>query len=173
VELDNSEAHRERLRHELPALAEILQSVGDIRPPTLVLAVNETPATHSDTFLMMPHVDRRYRVNGFTNAALERTTVVILDFPSEGVGGELVVFAEEPLRENPPNSRTGARTAVARACGHLLSPRPGTAYVLPGAQPHAVLGYDAPVGTPWRLVVVIAEFAALPGEGPMEWLRLG
>jgi len=173
VELNNSQAHRDRLRQELPALAEILQSVGDTRPPTLVLAVNETPATHSDSFLMMPHLDRRYRAKGFANATPERTTVVMLDFPSEGVGGELVVFLEEALRENPPNSRSGARAAVSRAQGHLLSPRPGTAYVLPGTQPHAVLGYEAPSGAPRRLVVVIAEFAACLGERPTEWLRLG
>jgi len=173
IEMGSAEMHRARLQEEQPALAEVLNSVGDTHPDCLVIAVNETPPTHSDSFLMMPHIDRRYLAHGFTAAAPERTTAIMLEFPQGGVGGEFVVFDEETLRANTPASREQARAAVAKAGGALLPPVPGTAYVLPGAQPHAVLGYDAPFDAVWRLVVVIAEFRLSGKEGRADWLRLG
>ncbi len=160
LELNRSDADRDWLRRDFAPLVAVLSAVGDRRPEALVLAVNETPPTDADTFLMMPHVDRRYGRAGFTASAPARTTVVMLDFPPDGVGGELVAFDSEQLRCNSPASRLGARAAVARAGGYLLPPTPGTAYELAGTQPHAVLGYEAAAESPWRLVVVIAEFAA-------------
>lgn len=172
VEFDNVPAGRERLRQELPAVAQVLDQIGGHEAPALVLAVNEYPPTSSDSFLMMPHVDRRYTSAGFAPVCPIQTTVVVLDFPSGGIGGELVVFSEESLHLSFPPGRADARAAVARARGHLLPPLPGTAYELPGSQPHAVLGYEAPPGASWRLVVVIAEFTASSGDAP-QWRRLG
>jgi hypothetical protein len=166
------ETHRERLRTDLPELAAVLAAVSNSSSGLLVLAVNETPPTDSDTFLMMPHIDRRYAVEGFAQAVPERTTVVMLDFPEDGVGGELVAFDAARLRQHPASSRLCARVAVERAGGELLPPIPGTAYELAGDQPHAVLGYETNCGEPWRMVVVIAEFAA-PAVSPIEWRRLG
>jgi hypothetical protein len=172
VEMSASEEHRDRLRSELPPLAAVLAAVGDRRPPTLVMAVNETPPGSADAFLMMPHVDRRYRAQGFSQSAPESTTVVMLDFPEDGIGGEMVVFDAGKLRENTPVSRLGARAAVEKAGGCLLPPVPGTAYDMVGGLPHAVLGYEAAPDCRWRLVVVIAEFAAVPtqaGPDATEW----
>jgi hypothetical protein len=172
VEMDASEAHRLRLRNELPALAGVLAALGDPRPPLLVMAVNETPPTDADVFFMLPHVDRRYGAKGFAQATPKSTTVVMLDFPGDGAGGELVAFDAGLLRNHPVAARSGARAAVAIAGGHLLPPIPGTAYELAGDQPHAVLGYHTTAGTPWRLAVVVAEFATAQ-QSEIEWRRLG
>ncbi|HKF49959.1 MAG TPA: hypothetical protein VKB38_21530 [Terracidiphilus sp.] len=172
VEMNASEEHRGRLRSELPELAAVKDALSGSWPDLLVLAVNETPPTDADTFLMMPHVDRRYAAEGFAHAMPERTTVVVLDFPEDGVGGELVAFDAGRLRQYSPDSRLGARAAVERAGGQLLPPIPGTAYELAGHLPHAVLGYETNRGTPWRMVVVIAEFGAA-GLSQIEWRRLG
>lgn len=155
------DAARATLAAELPALAEVVRRVGDPRPPLLVLAVNETPPTDVDTFLLRPHVDRRHHAGRFAGAAPLRTTVVFLDFPGDGRGGELVVFDPARGRALANVRREDARATVARAGGAVIEPRPGRLCSLDGRAAHAVLGYEAPCAGPWRLVVVVAEFGAL------------
>ncbi|MFP2924064.1 2OG-Fe(II) oxygenase [Pyxidicoccus sp. 3LG] len=170
VELSAHPEDRARLQAELPALSALLPLVS-LEPGILcVLAVNETPPTSPDSFLLRPHVDRRYLPEGFSERAPRTTTVVFLDFPPEGQGGELVIFPRGAFdgREAPP--REDARRTVAQAGGLLVEPRPGRACRFEGDLPHAVLGYAAPEGQPWRLAIVLAELDVVPGEPPPQWL---
>ncbi|WP_205526006.1 hypothetical protein [Pyxidicoccus trucidator] len=152
------------LQAELPTLAELFARFSGDADALYVLAVNETPPTATDTFLLRPHVDRRWLGDSFGSAPPRRTTVVFLDFAADARGGELVVFPLDAFDATGPVSRDGARQTVERHQGVLVTPRPGRACRLSGEQPHAVLGYTAAPGSPWRLAIVLAEFARDPDE---------
>ncbi len=153
------------LQAELPALTELFTRFAGGPDAIHVLAVNETPPTEPDRFLLRPHVDRRWLGDGFGSTPPRWTTMVYLDFPADARGGELAVFPLGAFDEAAePVSRDGARLTVERHHGVLVTPRPGRACRVSGELPHAVLGYSAAPGSPWRLAVVLAEFAHDPAE---------
>lgn len=165
VEVSGDEDEYARLRDELPALGPLL-ALAPPRPERLVvIAINETPPTSPESFLLRPHVDRRYLPRGFSGKPPLVTTVVFLDFPPDGNGGELVVFPRGAFTGAAP-PREGARALVAAAGGLVVEPRPGRACRFDGDRPHAVIGYSAHAAAPWRLAAVIAELAKVPGEPP-------
>ncbi len=165
VEVGGAAEDHARLRAALPALGALLALVRSDPSTLCVLAVNETPPTSTDSFLLRPHLDRRWLAGGFAGAPARATTVVFLDFSPEGEGGELVVLPRGAFACGPP-PRDGARRAVADAGGLLVHPRPGRACRIVGEQPHAVLGYTAPAAGSLRLAAVLAEFTIGPGDPP-------
>lgn len=159
------------LRTELPALGELFARFAGGPDAIHVLAVNETPPTSPDSFLLRPHADRRWLGDGFGPTPPRWTTVVFLDFPEGGRGGELAVFPRDAFEGAEPVPRDGARQTVERTRGVLVPPRPGRACRFPGELPHAVLGYLAPPQSAWRLALVLAEFSGGPSEPPPQgWM---
>ncbi|MFP2904960.1 2OG-Fe(II) oxygenase [Pyxidicoccus sp. 3LFB2] len=158
------------LRAELPALAGLFARFAGDADSLYVLAVNETPPTAPDRFLLRPHVDRRWLGDGFGSSTPRWTTVVFLDFPTDAQGGELVVFPVGAFDDAEPVPRDGARRTVERHQGVLVTPKPGRACRLSGDVPHAVLGYTAAPERPWRLAIVLAEFAHDSAEPPPRGL---
>ena len=155
-----------RLRAETPVLEELVARLACAPEGVYVLAVNESPPGSTDSFLMRPHIDRRWTGEGFGQMPPRWTTVAFLDFPKSGQGGELVVFPPDAFDESASVPRHDARRTVARRRGVLVSPRPGRACRFVGDLPHAVLGYSAAPEDAWRLAVVLAEFAPEPDEAP-------
>ncbi|MCY1022996.1 hypothetical protein [Pyxidicoccus sp. MSG2] len=171
LELSGGPAGHAWLRAELPELAGLFTRFAGDADSLYVLAVNETPPTAPDRFLLRPHVDRRWLGDdGFGSAPPRWTTMVYLDFPSAAIGGELAVFPRGAFEASGPVSREGARETVERHQGLLVTPRPGRACRLSGELPHAVLGYSAATEGPWRLAIVLAEFAREPTEPPPRGL---
>lgn len=173
VELSDHPDDRVRLQAELPPLGALLPLIPREAGTLCVLAVNETPPTSPDSFLLRPHVDRRYLPEGFSGRPPRSTTVVFLDFPPAGQGGELVLFPRGAFDGREPPPRDDASRTVARARGQLVAPWPGRACRFEGDLPHAVLGYTAPEGSPWRLAIVLAVLDVEPGEPPPRWLLPG
>lgn len=165
VEASGDPNDRARLRDELPPLEPLLALAPPHPERLVVIAINETPPTSPESFLLRPHIDRRYLPHGFANNPPLVTNVVFLDFPPGGRGGELVVFPCGSFTDFAP-SREGARSLVAAVGGLLVEPRPGRRCRFDGDRPHAVIGYCAPEAAPWRLVAVIAEFVPVSGEPP-------
>lgn len=167
LELSESSGGLGWLQAELPALVDLFTRFSGDADAIHVLAVNETPPTTPDRFLLRPHVDRRWLGDGFGTAPPRWTTVVFLDFPADARGGELVVFPLDAFAATGPVSRDGARQTVERHQGILVTPSPGRACRVSGELPHAVLGYSSAPEGPWRLALVLAEFARDPDEpGP-------
>jgi hypothetical protein len=158
------------LRAQLPELPGLFTRFAGDADAIYVLAVNETPPTAPDRFLLRPHVDRRWLGDGFGSTPPRWTTMVYLDLPTDACGGELAVFPRGAFDAAEPVSRDGARQTVERHQGVLVTPKPGRACRLSGELPHAVLGYSAPTEGPWRLAIVIAEFARDPTEPPPRGL---
>jgi hypothetical protein len=165
VEVSGDPDDHARLRDDLPPLGPLLA----LAPPSpgrlVVIAINETPSTSPESFLLRPHVDRRFLPRGFTGKPPHVTTVVFLDFPDEGRGGELVVFPRGAF-SGAAAPRDDARRTVAEAGGLLVKPVPGRACRFDGDRPHAVIGYSASARVPWRLAAVIAQFTSVPDEPP-------
>lgn len=152
------------LEAQLPELADVFAHLARDADALYVLAVNETPPTLPDSFLLRPHIDRRWLGDSFGAAPPRWTTVMFLDFPPQARGGDLVVFPRGAFDSAEPVPRDGARQTVERHQGVLVTPRPGRACRLAGDLPHAVLGYSAAPGSSWRLALVLAEFARDPTE---------
>ena len=159
----DAQAH---LRAEMPVLGELLARLAHAADGLYVLAVNETPPSPPDSFLLRPHVDRRWTEEGFGRTPPRWTTVAFLDFPATGEGGELAVFPPDAFDECSAVARHNARQTVADRRGLLVAPRPGRACRFAGTLPHAVLGYAAAPDEAWRTAVVLAEFALAPGDPP-------
>lgn len=170
LELDGGAKGHAWLQAELPDLAGLFTRFANDAEALYVLAVNETPPTEPDRFLLRPHVDRRWLGDGFSAAPPRWTTVVFIDFPTRARGGELVVFPHGAFDASEPVPRDGAREAVARHQGVLVTPRPGRACRMAGDQPHAVIGYSAAPEDAWRLAIVLAEFARDASEPPPRGL---
>jgi hypothetical protein len=149
-----------RLSHELPELFVPLSRFEEHESNFILLAVNQYPPTDRDEFLLKPHIDRNYQNKIFDLELAPLSTVVaFLDFPECAVGGELVVFPAEAFSESSESiPRENARSTVERYEGQLVQPVPGSACILRGPVIHAVLGYEAPVESRWRTVLVIAQF---------------
>jgi len=152
------------LRAEAPELVALVAQFAREPEAIYALAVNETPPSSPDSFMLRPHVDRRWLGDGFGCAPPRWTTVVFLDFPPTGQGGELVVFPREAFDDAEPVSRNDARQTVMSKRGALVAPLPGRACRLAGDLPHAALGYSAAPDDPWRLALVLAEFARNPDD---------
>src|SRR4030095_9486457 len=75
-----------------PAFATLLALFTGDRHAITTRAKNETPPAPPDSFMLRPHVDRRWLPDGFGRHAPRWTAVAFLDFPPEGEGGELVGF---------------------------------------------------------------------------------
>lgn len=155
-----------RLRAEAPELFEAAARFAREPDAVYVLAVNETPPSSPDNFMLRPHVDRRWLGNGFGCSPPRWTTVAFVDFPAAGRGGELIVFPREAFDDAAYEPRNDARRTVARKHGALVAPRPGRVCRFAGDLPHAALGYSAAPDDPWRLVIVLAEFAHDSSEPP-------
>ncbi len=156
---------------ELWGLGERLAGFAAEPGAVFVIAVNETPPTSPDCFLLRPHVDRRWLAGGFARRPPSWTTVVFLEFPPRGFGGELVVFPRGAFEDSAPVPRKDARGTVVHRGGVLIPPRPGRACRFAGDLPHAVLGYSAAPDDAWRLAIVIAKFTPDPDEPPPRgWL---
>lgn len=161
LEVAGDVAARTQLGASHPVLAAALAPFLQNPDALYLVAVNETPPSAPAEFLMRPHVDQRWLGpgQGFSPAAARVTTVVFLDFPPSGQGGELVLFPGATPAELAALPPTDVRPAVAQLGGVLVAPRPGQACRLVGALPHAVLGYAAAPAAAWRLVAVVGEFA--------------
>lgn len=124
------------------------------------IAVNQYPPTDADSFLLKPHIDRRFRNNSFDLELFPVcTSVLFLDFPAQGEGGELVTFPDTRLFDSTDEiSRTNARGTVEKFNGRLIAPQPGRACLLWGPVPHAVIGYKSSFEDAWRMVCVFAQF---------------
>ncbi|QSQ26373.1 hypothetical protein JY651_16180 [Pyxidicoccus parkwayensis] len=171
LELGGAQEGHAWLQSDLPELAELFARFADNADALHVLAVNETPPTAPDSFLLRPHVDRRWLGDdGFGTATPRWTTVVFVDFPASARGGELVVFPRGAFDDAEPVPRDGARAKVARHQGVLVAPRPGRACRMAGDLPHAVIGYSTATEDAWRLAIVIAEFARDAAEPPPRGL---
>ncbi|WP_163988852.1 2OG-Fe(II) oxygenase [Pyxidicoccus caerfyrddinensis] len=170
LELSGSPDGHAWLRAELPELAGLFTRFAGDADSLYVLAVNQTPPTATDRFLLRPHVDRRWLGDGFGSAPPRWTTMVYLDFPTDARGGELAVFPRGAFDASGPVSRDGARQTVEHHHGVLVTPLPGRACRLSGELPHAVLGYSAAPQATWRLAIVLAEFARDPTEPPPRGL---
>jgi hypothetical protein len=151
-----------------PELGELVTMFTREPDAIYVLAANETPPSSPDSFMLRPHVDRRWLGDGFGRQPPRSTTVVFLDFPSTGQGGELAVFPRGAFDDTASVSRDDARQTVMLKRGALVAPMPGRACRFAGDLPHAALGYSAAPGDPWRLAVVLAEFARNPAEPPPQ-----
>ncbi len=168
LEFTDSATHLQRLQQDVPALWPVFQRFQDNACHLFTLAVNQYPPTDSESFLLKPHIDRRYGSTGFDPHVMpSSTTVGFLAFPPRGQGGELVVFpGPEPQAASNSIPRDGAREWVRQHQGHLIEPKPGRACVLMGALPHAVIGYaDSPADgltDSWRMVWVLAQFSVPP-----------
>jgi hypothetical protein len=158
VEIADPERDGARILADLPELGPLLALVTPDSATICVVAVNESPPSAPDSFYLRPHVDRRYHEGRFAGAPPRATTILFLDFPPAGRGGELVIFPRGAFAGGAP-ARDGARRVVADAGGFVVAPRPGRACSFDGDLPHAALGYDAPPGGPLRLAAVIARFA--------------
>lgn len=160
MEFADNAAHFQQLQEDAPDLSSVFQRFRDDTCNLFTLAVNQYPPTDSESFLMKPHIDRRYGSASFDPHVLPRSTMVgFLAFPASGRGGELVVLPEPGIQSaNSSIPREGARAWVAQHRGHLIEPRPGRACVLIGALPHAVIGYEGNSGDGWRMVWVLAQF---------------
>jgi len=157
---------------DVPALRILLALFTGEKDAINILAINETPPAPPDTFMLRPHVDRRWLPDGFGRHAPRWTAVAFLDFPPGGQGGELVVFPPDAFAQAEPAGRDDARRAVKSHGGMLIAPRPGRLCRFAGAHPHAVLGYDCAPDAPWRMTAVLAEFAPQPDEpAPREFVR--
>jgi len=154
------------LRAKAPELGESVAQFAREPDAIYALAVNETPPSSPDSFVLRPHVDRRWLGDGFGCAPPRSTTIVFLDFPPTGQGGELVVFPREAFDDDASVPRNDARQTVMSKRGALVAPLPGRACRFAGDLPHAALGYSATPDDPWRLVLVLAEFARNPDEPP-------
>lgn len=151
-----------------PELGELVTMFAREPDAIYVLAANETPPSSPDSFMLRPHVDRRWLGDGFGRQPPRSTTVVFLDFSVAGQGGELAVFPREAFDGAASVSRDDARQTVTLKQGALVAPIPGRACRFAGDLPHATLGYSAAPEDPWRLVVVLAEFAGAPDEPPPQ-----
>jgi hypothetical protein len=154
-------ADQANVRATIPALRPILARFVTAEDATFMLAVNETPPTSPDRFMMRPHIDRLWRSDGFSGDPPRRTTVVFLHFPPAAIGGELAIFAPDAFAAAPAIPREHARNTIATHSGMLVDPRPGRACIMAGHLPHAVLGYSAQAHETWRLAIVVAEFVAV------------
>ena len=148
----------------VPALRTLLALFTGAPDAINILAINENPPAPPDSFMLRPHVDRRWLGDGFGRHAPLFTAVVFLDFPSGRAGGELVVFAPDAFAQAEPPGRDDARATLALHGGMLITPRPGRLCRFAGHHPHAVLGYDGGANEPWRMSAVLAEFVARPDE---------
>jgi hypothetical protein len=158
---------------DVPALATLLALFTGAPDAVNILAVNENPPAPPDTFMLRPHVDRRWLPGGFGRHAPRWTAVVFLDFPCGGEGGELAVFPADAFDHVEPGGREDARRAVTRHDGVLVAPQPGRLCRFAGNHPHAVLGYTCASRDAWRLTAVLAEFAPRADEpAPRDVVRL-
>jgi len=155
---------------KIPALEPLLQFCTPDPSLIYVLAANETPATSADTFFMRPHVDKRWLAPGFGDAVPRHTSVVFLDFPDEGRGGELVVFDNTPASLLHDLPREGGRAAAERLGAAFVDPIPGHYFRMEGRFPHAVLGYEAASQSARRLAIVVGAFEVRWGEPPARGL---
>ncbi len=159
-EVGTSPAHLRRLEEDAPGLADLLRRFRRPDSNLFTLSVNQYPPTDADSFLLKPHVDRRYATAGFDLDLMpDSTTVFFLAFPASGLGGELVVFPKAAFDRGPASfSRRQAGRTAALYKGLCVEPVPGRACTLEGPVPHAVIGYEAPEEGPWRSVCVLAQF---------------
>lgn len=97
------------LQTAIPPLGELMVRFMGDAGAIYLLAVNETPPTDPESFLMRPHVDRRWMPNGFNTAHPLWTNVIFLDFPNSGRGGELVVFPKDAFDDDAGVARDRAR----------------------------------------------------------------
>ena len=126
-----------------------------------LLALNQTPPTNDNDFAMRPHVDRKWEKSEFDTQAPLFTTVLFLDFPATGSGGELVIFencSEAQLQALDGIDRKNARQQLPQFDPLLVAPVPGRSCRFGGHLPHAVLGYCSPEHEIWRLSMILAEF---------------
>jgi hypothetical protein len=155
----------------LPALRTLLALFTGARDAINILAINENPPAPPDSFMLRPHVDRRWLGDGFGRHAPRWTAVAFLDFPPRGQGGELVVFAPDAFAQAEPAGREDARRIVETHGGMLIAPKPGRLCRFAGVHPHAVLGYGCAPHDSWRMTAVLAEFAPHPDEpAPREFV---
>ena len=158
---------------DVPALRTLLALFTGAQDAINILAINENPPAPADTFMLRPHVDRRWLPDGFGRHAPRWTAVAFLDFPPGGQGGELVVFPPDAFAQAEPAGRDAARRAVRTHGGMLVTPKPGRLCRFAGEHPHAVLGYDCAPDARWRMTAVLAEFAPRPDEpAPREFVPL-
>jgi len=156
---------------EVPALRMLLALFTGARDAINILAINENPPAAPDSFMLRPHVDRRWLPDGFGRHAPRWTAVAFLDFPPGGRGGELVVFSPDAFAQAEPPGRADARRTVEAHRGMLIAPKPGCLCRFAGAHPHAVLGYACAPTDPWRMTAVLAEFAPCADEpAPREFV---
>jgi hypothetical protein len=148
----------------VPALRTLLALFTGAADAINILAINENPPAPPDSFMLRPHVDRRWLGDGFGRHAPRFTAIVFLDFPTGRTGGEFVVFPPDAWAHAEPVGRDDARRTVALHGGMLITPRPGRLCRFAGHHPHAVLGYDGAANEPWRMSAVLAEFAPRADE---------
>jgi hypothetical protein len=159
LEVDGAPTAQQQFQVDHPVLASLVNRFLQATDAVYIVAVNETPPSGPDLFQMRPHIDRRWLGSGFSPDAPRFTTIVFLDFPRSGRGGELVLFPSATYTDLAAVPREGARATVAQHHGLQVPPQPGRTCRFAGALPHAVLGYSADPEDVWRLVVVVAEFA--------------
>ena len=149
---------------DVPALRTLLALFTGATDAINILAINENPPHPSDSFMLRPHVDRRWLGDGFGRHAPRWTAVAFLDFPAGRAGGELVVFPPDAFAQAEPAGRDDARRTVESHGSMLITPKPGRLCRFAGHHPHAVLGYDGTPTDAWRMSAVLAEFAPRPDE---------
>lgn len=145
----------------LPLLQALIQPFITKENGDYILAVNQTPPTHDDDFLMRPHIDRRWQEHDFSSDAPTWTKVMFLDFPGDGKGGELLVFEhtnEQIMEQLDAINRINARSAWAMYKPYIVDPIPGRICTFQGQLPHAVMGYTTHENEIWRLSIILAEF---------------